>query len=251
MGGSLKEMQPFKSRPLPPPWRRALVGMHLKTMKRGISPTVFWKSSICEVEKISEPSDQWSARFVKWVHADGLKRRNEVRVAGCHRGMGEGGHGPRPMLRPSGQALRHLRTEIAVLSGLPIKAELETFCQFPQPCWNINTKHCQAHHEAEFLVDSSSDVGCHRASVRECKRSRFQPHTQYYGSKWLLGSKDNDAHGLHWWVVELESEPLMFVVMDYVMRYHHERDHGVDMIFCREFGQRKRERERHAEDTWR
>lgn len=46
--------------------------------------------------------------FVKWVHADGLKRRNE--------------------------ALRHLRTEIAVLSGLPIKA----------------------HHEAEFLVDNDA-----------------------------------------------------------------------------------------------
>eukprot|EP00435_Cladocopium_sp_Y103_P040230 s1325_g10.t3 len=52
--------------------------------------------------------------FVKWVHADGLKRRNE--------------------------ALRHLRTEIAVLSGLPIKAS----------------------HEAEFLVsDAHGSHGLH------------------------------------------------------------------------------------------
>lgn len=48
--------------------------------------------------------------FVKWVHADGLKRRNE--------------------------AIRHLRTEIAVLSGLPIKA----------------------YHEAESLVGDSHDA---------------------------------------------------------------------------------------------
>ena len=50
-------MQPFKSRPLPPPWRRALVGVRLKKDEASarFNPP-FSLPSICEVESLEDNS---------------------------------------------------------------------------------------------------------------------------------------------------------------------------------------------------